>query len=68
MSHLKLFIIAFLVFVITDNTWLGIVAKNMYFEAHASWLRLEGGQLQPVWWAVAMVFMIFTFFAVFYLK
>jgi uncharacterized membrane protein len=55
---IKLFIFALFIFVITDIVWLGFIAKNYYFEQYAAWLRLEGGQLKPLWWATLMVYLL----------
>ena len=58
---LKLFFVAILVFVITDMIWLGFIAKNLYFHSYEPWLRLESGQLKPLWWATLMVYLLFAF-------
>lgn len=57
---LKLFLIAFLVFIITDMIWLGFIAKNLYFQYYEPWLRLVAGQLKPLWWATLMVYLLFA--------
>ena len=56
----KLFLIAFLVFIITDMIWLGFIAKNLYFQSYEPWLRLIDGQLKPLWWATLMVYLLFA--------
>jgi uncharacterized membrane protein len=53
---LKLFAVALFVFILTDIIWLGFIAKNLYFEQYAQWLRLEDNKLKPIWWAVLMVY------------
>lgn len=58
---LKLFLIAFVVFIITDMIWLGFIAKNLYFQHYAPWLNLVSGQLKPLWWATLMVYLLFAF-------
>lgn len=58
MVQFKLFVIAVMVLLCTDMVWLGYVAKNMYIDTYASWLRLDNGQLQPVWWATAIVYVL----------
>lgn len=60
MQHLKLFVIAFVVFIVTDMIWLGFVAKSVYTQAYAPWLRMDNGQLQPVLWAAAIVYLLFA--------
>lgn len=55
---IKLFVIALLTFIITDMIWLGFIAKNFYFEQYAPWLRLEDGQLKPLWWAALIVYLL----------
>ena len=57
---LKLFVIAFLVFIITDVIWLGFIAKSLYFHYYEPWLRLEAGELKLVWWATLMVYLLFA--------
>lgn len=55
---IKLFIIALFILIITDVVWLGFIAKNLYFEQYAQWLRLEEGQLKPLWWAASIVYLL----------
>lgn len=57
---LKLFLVAFLIFIITDMIWLGLIAKSLYFHYYEHWLRLVAGQLKPVWWATLMVYLLFA--------
>lgn len=57
---LKLFLITCLVFISTDSIWLGYLAKSLYFESYAPWLRLVDGQLEPLWWAVLMVYLLLS--------
>jgi uncharacterized membrane protein len=57
---LKLFLIAFVVFIVTDMIWLGFIARNLYFQHYETWLNLVGGQLQPLWWATVMVYLLFA--------
>lgn len=40
--------------------WLGYFAKDMYIQHYGTWLRLEHGGLVPVWWAVAIVYFLFS--------
>jgi uncharacterized membrane protein len=54
---LKLFLIAFFVFLITDMVWLGLIAKPFYFESYKPWLRLVAGELKPLWWATLLVYL-----------
>ncbi len=60
MHNIKLFVASFVVFVVTDCIWLGLIAKGMYFKAYEPWLRLHGGELQLVWWAAALVYALFA--------
>lgn len=55
---IKLFFIALFIFIITDTIWLGFIAKNLYFEQYAQWLRFEGGQLKPIWWTTLIVYLL----------
>ncbi|KTD20227.1 DUF2177 family protein [Legionella israelensis] len=57
---LKVFVIAFLIFILTDMIWLGFIAKNLYFEQYHQWLRLSQGQLKPIWWSALLVYMLFA--------
>lgn len=57
----KLFAIAFLVFVATDMLWLGFIAKNLYLKHYQPWLRLVDGQLEPIWWATLIVYLLLAF-------
>ena len=57
---LKLFLIAFIVFIATDMIWLGFIAKNLYFQHYGPWLNLVDGQLKPLWWATLMVYLLFA--------
>ncbi len=57
---LKLFFIAFVVFIATDMVWLGFIAKNIYFQHYSPWLNLVDGQLKPLWWATLLVYFLFA--------
>ena len=57
---LKLLLIAFIVFAITDMIWLGIIAKNLYFQHYEPWLNLVDSQLKLHWWATLMVYLLFA--------
>ncbi len=61
MNHVKLFCLAMAVFFILDMTWIGFIAKGMYFKAYGNWLRLENGSLLPVWWATIIIYALFAF-------
>lgn len=61
MNYVKLLIISMLVFFILDMTWIGYIAKGMYFKHYANWLRLENGSLLPVWWATVIIYALFAF-------
>jgi len=61
MTYVKLFIISMLVFFILDMTWIGFIAKDMYFKSYGNWLRLENGRLLPVWWAIIIIYALFAF-------
>lgn len=58
---LKLFPVAFIVFIVTDIIWLGLIAKPLYFQHYGPWLNLVNGQLKPLWWATIMVYLLFAF-------
>jgi uncharacterized membrane protein len=61
LHNIKLFILSMLVFFILDMAWLGYFAKDLYFKNYGAWLRLADGELLPVWWAVAIVYLLFAF-------
>lgn len=61
MNYVKIFIISMLVFFILDMTWIGYIAKGMYFKSYANWLRLDNDRLVPVWWAIIIVYSLFAF-------
>ncbi|MDI1352312.1 MAG: DUF2177 family protein [bacterium] len=56
MSHIKLFFLALGLILLMDMIWLGLIAKPLYFKNYSSWLNLEHGKLQVVWWAAALVY------------
>lgn len=61
MNYMKLFIISMLVFFILDMSWIGYIAKGMYFKSYANWLRIENGRLLPIWWAIIIIYAVFAF-------
>lgn len=58
MTSIKLFVIALLVFLVSDAVWLGYVSKALYIQHYQPWLRLENGELQPLWWSAALVYIL----------
>lgn len=60
MAMIKIFLMAFIIFIITDMIWLGFIAKNMYFQHYSPWLRLTQNQLQPIWWSAIAVYLLFA--------
>jgi len=60
MYYARLFLLSMLVFFTLDMVWLGLIAKNLYIKNYGAWLRLDNGQLWPVWWAVLIVYMLFA--------
>ncbi|HAT8178289.1 TPA: DUF2177 family protein [Legionella pneumophila] len=57
---LKVFAIAFFIFIVTDMIWLGFIARNLYFDQYQQWLRLSEGQLKPIWWSALLVYLLFA--------
>lgn len=55
------FAISFVVMFIIDMLWIAVIAKTHYFKAYGHVLRLEAGQLLPVWWAVIIVYLALVF-------
>lgn len=60
MFYIKLFVLTLIAFFALDMLWLGTFAKAMYLEQYGAWLRLERGQLLPVWWATLLVYALFS--------
>lgn len=60
MQNFKLFLIVLAILLLADFLWLGLIAKNIYIKEYSVWLRLKDGQLQPVWWAAALVYLLFA--------
>ncbi len=61
MNYVKLFIISMMIFFVLDMTWIGYIAKGLYFNAYGQWLRLEDGRLFPIWWAIIIIYALFAF-------
>ena len=57
-TNIKIFLIASLVFIVTDMLWSDFIAKNLYFQHNGPWLSLVKGQLKPLWWATLMVYLL----------
>jgi uncharacterized membrane protein len=68
MQALKLLLIALGLLMFSDFIWIGVVAKNLYMKQYAEWLRFENGQLQPIWWAAAIVYLLLASASVFLVK
>lgn len=51
------FFLSFVVLFGLDTLWIGYVAKSAYFKAYGPFLRLHQGGLEPVWWAVVVVYL-----------
>ena len=47
---------SFIVLLSLDMLWISVIAKDAYFRAYGHILRLENGQLRPIWWAVLLVY------------
>lgn len=60
MLYIKLFIPCVLFFFTLDLLWIGFFSKAAYFTYYGPWLRLEQGQLLPVWWAIFIVYFLFA--------
>lgn len=56
---LKLFFIAFFIFIVIDTLWLGVISKRLYIVNYQPWLRLISGELKPLWWAALIVYLLF---------
>lgn len=64
MAFIKV-IISAVVMMGLDGLWIGLVAKKSYYNAYGHVLNIKNGQLQPVWWAAALVY-VFLLFGVHY--
>jgi uncharacterized membrane protein len=51
------FFLSSLVLLGLDHLWIAYLAKPAYFKAYGHVLRLAQGQLQPMWWAVVVVYL-----------
>ena len=49
-----------LLFFVLDMIWLVFFAQGMYLKFYGPWLRIEHGQLLPVWWAMVVVYFLFS--------
>lgn len=67
MPQFKLFFTALMAFILLDMIWLGLIAKSMYLEQYREWLRLADGQLQPVWWAAIIIYLLLASGIVFFI-
>lgn len=56
----KLFVVAFITFFLTDMIWLGFIAKSWYLDQYKPWLRLTDNQLIPLWWPTLLVYFFFA--------
>lgn len=56
----KFFILAFLIFIITDIMWFGLIAKNLYFQHYEPLLRVADGKVKIIWWAALIIYLLFA--------
>jgi uncharacterized membrane protein len=56
LATIKLFLSIMVTFFIIDMTWLGFIAKNIYFTAIGSLLKRSGLELTPNWFGALMVY------------
>ena len=54
-------IVSTLCLLILDSIWIGFLAKAAYFKAYGNILRLVDGKIDPVWWAVLVVYVVLVF-------
>ncbi len=58
--NLKMCLIAFFIFILSDFIWFRLIASDFYFQHYEPWLRLVDGKFQPVWWAVLSIYILFS--------
>jgi len=59
MPHLiKVYLAIVPLFLAIDFLWLGVVANRFYKGQLGSLLRTSGGDMEPLWWAVAGVYLV----------
>jgi len=59
------FIVAVVAFVVCDFLWLGLILKSFYMSQIGELLRTENGQMKPVLWAGALVYVLLSLGVVF---
>ncbi len=60
------YLLSMIVMMLLDGIWLGFIAKSYYYQAYGHILRLENDQLQPIWWAAFLVYVLLVFGVNFY--
>jgi len=55
--NFKLYLIAFLSFVVADTIWIGFVMKSFYTQQMISFGRIFEGKFEPVLWAALIVYL-----------
>ena len=60
MKFISLFLITMVFIFIMDMIWLGGIAKHLYAQHIGMLLRRAGGEMTPIWWAAALVYVFIT--------
>ena len=61
MTHLKLFFSIFIVGIVVDYIWIGLIAKSFYISQIGSHMRFkEDGTLDVLIWAALLVYVLLT--------
>lgn len=58
MKLLKLYLITIPFFLVIDLIWLGLVANSFYKKEMGSLLRKTGENMDPIWWAAILVYLV----------
>jgi len=58
--NFKLYLVAFLSFVVADSIWIGFVMKNFYTQQMISFGRVFEGKFEPILWAALIVYLVLS--------
>ena len=55
---IKVYVGTLLVFLLLDGMWLGLLMRQFYKDGLGNLARRQGDSLNPIWWAVLVVYVI----------
>ncbi|MCC2679828.1 MAG: hypothetical protein K0R29_2404, partial [Pseudobdellovibrio sp.] len=58
--NFKLYLVAFLSFVVADTIWIGFVMKNFYTQQMINFGRIFEGKFEPLLWAALIVYLVLS--------